>query len=392
MDLSAYESRIGRPVRKKLPELSANGRLKHLIFSEQLDRPLMAGLFTTADAVRDLSADAAGAAFLQGLLRHKKAMLYFTQTSTRTFLSFVAACQTLGLSVAEIRDPSLSSEYKGESPLDSMRMFSSYFDLIVMRDKTPRFAESCAYLMNDLDGFNQRNIPIVNGGSGADEHPTQALLDLYTIERSFKFESTRDSSRWTRYEDLRSRFPDLRRGIEGKRFAFVGDIGRGRTVRSLATLLSRYPGIEMHFVAPDIEGLRLPLELKDKLVAAGAEVYEHASIDAVLGDVDLLYMTRVQHEHDKDGGAAVDWSDYVLTTERVARMREYAPIMHPFPRNDEIPTEVDVDPRAMYFRQARNGMWVRSALLAHLFDMEAVIQGHHRATYGDYHHYNESVL
>src|SRR4051812_47353435 len=108
MDLSPYESRIERPVRKKLPELSSNGRLKHLIFSEQLDAPLIRQLFAAADAVRDLSGDEAGAKFLQGLLRHKKAMLYFSQTSTRTFLSFVGACQTLGISVAEIRDPRTS--------------------------------------------------------------------------------------------------------------------------------------------------------------------------------------------------------------------------------------------------------------------------------------------
>src|SRR5436190_14223921 len=111
--------------------------------------------------------------FLGDLLRHKRAMLYFTQASTRTFLSFLAACQILGMSCNEIRDPSVSSDAKGESPLDSIRMFSSYFDVIIMRAKYPRFAEACAYLMNDLDRMSDSDrpglhgVPIINGGSGA---------------------------------------------------------------------------------------------------------------------------------------------------------------------------------------------------------------------------------
>lgn len=387
MDLSPYESRIERPIRRKIPDLVSNGRLKHLIFSEQLSPELMGDLFATADAVHDLSSDDDGARFLRDLLRHKKAMLYFTQTSTRTFLSFVAACQTLGISYADIRDPKISSEYKGESPLDSVRMFSSYFDVIIMRDRTPRFAEACAYMMND-----DRDIPIVNGGSGADEHPTQALLDMYTIERAFAFRSPTDSSKRTWYEELRRDHPTLRQGIAGKRFAFVGDIGRGRTVRSLAILLAHHHDVQLHFVAPDVDGLRLPTELKDRLTRAGAEVFEHTRIDDVLADADLVYMTRVQHEHDAADGPDVDWSDFQLTAERARRMRAYAPILHPFPRNTEIPVEVDADPRATYFEQARNGMWVRAALLAHLFGVERRILDRHRAVFGQYHDYNEGVL
>lgn len=392
MDLSQFDRRVNRPVRKKIPDFVDNGRLRHLIFAEQLTPETIREVFEVADAIRDLANDDDGARFLCNLLPHRRAMLYFTQTSTRTYLSFVAACQLLGMRIADIRDPSLSSEYKGESPLDSVRMFSSYFDIILMRDRTPRFAECCAYMMNDLASASRSSIPIVNGGSGADEHPTQALLDLYTIERSFKFESQRDSSKWSRYEELRATYPDLRRGIDHKRIAFVGDIGRGRTVRSLATLLSRYEGMEMHFVAPPIDDLRLPTDLKDRMIDAGVEVYEHESIDDVLDIADLLYMTRVQHEHDSDDAAEIDWESLMLTMPRVQRLKRYAPIMHPFPRNQEIPEDVDFDERAMYFRQAKNGMWVRSALIAHLFNVDRVILSRHQQDYGHYHDYNEAVL
>ena len=135
-------------------------------------------------------------------------MLYFTQPSTRTFLSFSAAAQMLGIACNEVRDASVSSEAKGESPFDSIRMFSSYFDIVIMRSVVPNFAESCAYLMNDLDLMDHRSAPIVNAGSGADEHPTQALLDVYTIKRTFQFKHPKDSSRWNRFDDeLRAQIP-----------------------------------------------------------------------------------------------------------------------------------------------------------------------------------------
>ena len=165
-------------------------------------------------------------------------MLYFTQPSTRTFLSFTAACQMLGIACNEVRDPSVSSEAKGESPFDSIRMFSSYFDIIIMRSVVPNFAECCAYLMNEMDEQDHRSVPIVNAGSGADEHPTQALLDIYTIKRTFQFKHPKDSSRWNRFDDeLRRKYPGLTKSLDGKLYGFCGDIGRGRTVRSLASLL-----------------------------------------------------------------------------------------------------------------------------------------------------------
>jgi aspartate carbamoyltransferase catalytic subunit len=269
-------------------------------------------------------------------------------------------------------------------------MFSSYFDLVVMRTPSAGFAEACAYLMNDLDKFNERTVPIVNGGSGADEHPTQALLDVHTIQRCFEFTSERDSSRWTQFDEYRKMNPDLIRGPDSKVYGFCGDIRRGRTVHSLASLLANFSDVTMYFVSPP--DLGLPVALRESLLAKGVKVFEHDTLNDIVQNVDLLYMTRIQWEHDKDAakgsGPAPVNADFILTPELVAQMKSYAPILHPFPRNAEIPPEVDHDHRAMYFRQARNGMWVRAALLAHLFDVDGLIVSHHRDVFSEYHNYN----
>jgi aspartate carbamoyltransferase catalytic subunit len=397
MTIYEYERRLKRPTKLKLADFERNGRLKHVIFAQQLNRSLLDGIGRTAVMIRHLGRNLESARFLGGLLSHKRAMLYFTQSSTRTFLSFQAACQILGMNVSEIRDPRVSSEYKGESPIDSMRMFSSYSDLIVMRSGEPNFAERCAYLMNDLDRFNQRSVPIINGGSGADEHPTQALLDIFTIQRSFSFEDRRDTSTWTRLQELQRSYPDLATGLDGKTYTFCGDIGRGRTVRSLATLLAQYTEVTMQFVSPDHHLLRLQPDLRDRLMNRGVKVSEHARLSEIIDDTDLLYMTRVQSEHTAETekaeiDRALSQSEYRLTPELVSRMKSYAPILHPFPRNDEIPVELDDDPRAMYFRQARNGVWVRAALIAHLFDVDGAIRLKYDDEMSDYHSYNHHVL
>ena len=149
-DLLLYESRISRPVKMKLPEFEREQRLRHVLFSGQFTVDMLEDLAGTADKIRMLSKHRSGQDFLIKLLHHKRAMLYFTQPSTRTFLSFMSACQILGITCNEVRDPSTSSETKGETRFDSIRMFSSYFDLIIMRSKLARLAESCAYLMNDI--------------------------------------------------------------------------------------------------------------------------------------------------------------------------------------------------------------------------------------------------
>ena len=195
VEFQQYESRLERPVTKKLLDFQRHGRLKHMLFGEQLTPQILQRFRSVADMIRLMARQPESNRRLKDLLAHKRAMLYFTQPSTRTFLSFMAACQILGITCNEVRDPKTSSEVKRESPADSIRMFSSYFDVIIMRSPISRFAESCAYLMNDLESNEMRSVPIINAGSGSDEHPTQALLDMYTILRTFEFdESERTNS------------------------------------------------------------------------------------------------------------------------------------------------------------------------------------------------------
>ncbi len=371
MQMQEYAERLAQPIDAKRAALSRDepDQLKHVIFADQFDRPLLERLCTLADTIRDLARDDTTARALSDLLRHRRAMLYFTQPSTRTFLSFTAACQILGITCNEVRDPALSSESKGESRFDSIRMFGSYFHIVIMRSPVARLAEACAYLMNDVEAQTGRGVPIVNAGSGADEHPTQALLDIYTVTRLFKTSGTGT--------------PD------GKSYAFCGDLGRGRTIKSFASLLTRYQDVTLHFIADTDPALRLDDGLRQRLTGAGVILFEHDSLDAIhqgaplLSQVDCLYMTRIQKEHDQDASAADQrlndeaMNRFKLTPARVAAMKPTAHILHPFPRDEahgEIPTAIDADPRAAYFKQARNGMWARAALLAHLFGIEASIR------------------
>ncbi|TWT99216.1 Aspartate carbamoyltransferase catalytic chain [Botrimarina colliarenosi] len=402
LDLRAYEGRLSRPIREKAAELQEGTRLRHVIFAGQFWPALLEDLAETADQIRVMSQSRPGQDFLRDLLANRRVMLYFTQPSTRTFLSFTAACQILGMVCNEVRDASTSSEAKGETRFDSIRMFSSYFDLIIMRSPLARLAESCAYLMNDLEQSGQRSVPIVNAGSGADEHPTQALLDVYTLQRTFQFENPKDSP-VGRLDELRTvhGYTELTTGLAGKTYCFCGDIGRGRTVRSLAMLLAEYPGVRLVFVTPDHEKLRMRDDLRQRLANKGVPVVEVDSLEAPIDGVptieaiDALYMTRVQKEHDTaedaESLARLDLTPYKLTPALVRRMRAYAPILHPFPRDQhfgEIPAEIDADPRAMYFRQARNGMWVRAALLAHLMDADGSIDRYFHRKFRERHEYS----
>ena len=319
-----------------------DGRLKHVMLSHQFSIQLLEELFDIADRVKEMTRKTNGIEFLKSLLGHKKAMLYFTQPSTRTFLSFLTACQMVGMDTGEVRDPSLSSEYKGESQEDGVRVFSSYFDLIIMRDPKPGFCEYMAYLLDNTG----RSVPILNGGSGKDQHPTQALLDLYTIHRSFQQKG----------------------GIRKKRFAFVGDLLRGRAVRTSVMLLSQYKDLEMDFVAPS--SFQIAVDLEEILQSHGVKINKTDDLDSVLSDVDCMYMTRIQDEYDLSGESSqIDYSLYSLTPENVNMMKPDAIILHPLPRRNEISPKVDADPRAMYWRQLRNGVYIRAALLLYVFNV-----------------------
>ncbi len=378
MEFYQYQQRLKRPAAEKNNEFAQGDGIRHLINAGQITPGLVDRLCAHADLIRKLSANRQSANRLRELLSHRRAMLYFTQPSTRTFLSFMAACQILGLTCNEVRDPRTSSEVKRESHMDGIRMFSSYFDIIIMRTPSPEFAESCAYLMNDLANLKKRWIPIINAGSGSDEHPTQALLDVYTLKRTFQFTDRAGSNQ--RFLDLKKINPQLTQGLSHKTYTFCGDIGRGRTVRSLATVLSQYDDIRMVFVSPAQKSLQLDSVLRSRLEKAGVAVHVVDSLEStvdkrpLLEQTDCLYMTRIQREYNSDSDTQeidkLDLSPFQLTAERADRLPQWAAILHPFPRDShvqEIPESVDTNPRAMYFRQARNGMWARAALLTHIF-------------------------
>jgi aspartate carbamoyltransferase catalytic subunit len=353
------------PTEHRVALLSRNDRPFHVILAQQFDRELIHTLCRLAERVRVIAETRQGANFLRTLLSHKRAMLYFTQPSTRTFLSFSAACQIIGLANNEVRDPSTSSEVKGESEEDMVTVLSQYFDVIIMRHPGEGFAEMMAHRLNRT----RRSIPIISGGSGKDQHPTQALLDIYTLHRCFSQMEA---------DGVIHAFEE--NPFAGKTIAFVGDLLRGRTVRSLVYLLCRYPGVRLLFVAPD------PLQIKEDIleyVRRQNITYElTGSLPEILAQSDAVYMTRLQDEHDVAGESkAIDYDRFRLDADMADRFKSHLAILHPLPRRRELDIRLDTDPHAKYWEQVRNGMWIRAALLAYVFHVDAAIIDHYQSHY-----------
>lgn len=320
-------------------------KFDHILKSNQFDHKSLSYLFELTDRIRKFNTTKSGLMYLQSFLPHKRAMLFFSQPSTRTFLSFQSACHILGMHTSEIRDPNTSSEKKGESIEDSLRTFSSYVDLIIMR--TP-VAGLCERIANLLDN-TPRSIPVINAGSGPDEHPTQALLDIYTLNRCFK-----DSG-----------------GIDNKTICMVGDLKRGRTVRSLAYLLTNFENINMIFCSPD------QFKIADDLRAhlnncKNVKFVETPEFLDAIGEADAIYMQRIQDEYDtKDNSTTnVDISKYSLKYEHLNLLKPTCKILHAMPRRQELDPLIDQDQRAEYWSQQRNGMWIRSSLIAMLMGID----------------------
>ena len=251
----------------------------------------------------------------------------FYEPSTRTRFSFEAAMHRLGGQVLSAESAGkASSAAKGESLEDAIRVISGYADAIVIRHPEIGSAERAA---------RAATVPVINAGDGAGHHPTQALLDLYTIRK------------------------ELGR-LDRLRVALVGDLRHGRTVRSLASLLACFPDNELVLVSPP--GLRLGEDVRAALGDTG--VVETTELDDVLPSVDVLYQTRIQSERFESPEAYERYRGvYVVTPEVMRRLSEHALLMHPLPRVGEIDPQVDSDPRAAYFRQTRNGLWIRMAVL-----------------------------
>lgn len=262
------------------------------------------------------------------LLKGKILANLFYEPSTRTSSSFTSAMERLGGSLIPINEVHYSSVAKGESLPDTVRTLECYADVIVLRHPEVGASELAAKYARK---------PIINAGDGVGEHPTQALLDLFTI-----------------YEELS--VPD------GLAVTMLGDLKYGRTVHSLARLLSLYD-VKINYVSPDI--LRIPEEIINEVDEKGIPQTENNSLEPILPETDVLYITRVQKERFEDPSEyELVKSAYIITPETLSTAKDKMIVMHPLPRVGEISMEVDDDPRAAYFRQMEYGLYVRMALLA----------------------------
>jgi len=320
-----------------------NGRLKHIAREEHFDQEFVTTICETAHAARKIHKFPRNE-YLNSLLNYKSGLNFFFQPSSRTAGSFFEAMGILGLRRRQISDISTSSTVKGEWDGDSLRTNSSYHDLVVCRHPSDYF-DLFALMIADLC---DRDLRYINAGSGKKKHPTQALLDIYTIKESHG-----------RLEDLT--------------VAYVGDCKRGRTIHSLAGVHSLYDNVRAIFVAP--EELQIDQETVNHITDNGTLVQQiNSGIDDILSEADVIYMTRVQNEH---GGKGECDPRFVFTREMLDQMKEGAILMHPLPKREEIDAQIDYvgkDPRLMYWREMRNGMWTRVAEIAYIFGVDDQIR------------------
>ncbi len=294
--------------------------MKHIIESQQFDLKTLNLIFKTAEKLSkttDLP------------LKGKIMASLFYEPSTRTRFSFESAMLRLGGEVITTENAKeFSSAAKGETLEDTIRIINYYADIIVLRHFEKGASKRAASVSK---------VPVINAGDGTGQHPTQALLDLYTIKKELG-------------------------KIDGLTIAFVGDLKNGRTVRSLAYLLGKFKGIKLFFISP--KQLKLGEDIKEYLKSHQVLFEETEKWDKVLPLIDVLYQTRIQKERflsDQEYKACQ--GTYILTLKEVKRMKTKAIVMHPLPRVDEIATEVDSSPKAVYFKQANYGLLIRMALL-----------------------------
>lgn len=299
--------------------------LRHVVESQQFTVPLLMELFDRSRLMERIVARG-------GTLDYQSRILasLFYQPSTRTRFSFEAAMHRLGGRVLSTEHASaFSSEIEAEQVEDSIRIIGSYCDVIVIRHHETGGAERAAKVSP---------VPIINAGDGdGGQHPTQALLDLYTIYRE--------------------------RPLDGLSVAFIGELDRGRTVRSLAYLLAKFERVKIFFVSPP--EMQMKPDILQYLDRHGVRYELESDIDRVVGQVDVVYQTRIRPERLPRIAGSLR---YAINSSVLQRMRSDAMILHPLPRTVELDKTVDDDPRAMYFRQAANGLYVRMALLTMLLE------------------------
>ncbi len=271
----------------------------------------------------------------QRLLQGKVAASLFFEPSTRTRLSFETAINRLGGRIVGFSDAGSSSVSKGETLHDTIRMVSNYVDLIVMRhplEGSARYAAEVA------------DVPVINAGDGANQHPTQTLLDMYSILKT-------------------------QGRLDNINIFMIGDLKYGRTVHSLLMALSVFENPIFNFIAP--EELAMPEEYKLFLKEKGIRYFEHTEINENINHADIIYMTRVQKERFMD---PIEYEKvknvYILRNSMLKNTKPNVRILHPLPRINEIHTDVDVNEKAYYFTQARNGVYVRQAIIAHILNLK----------------------
>lgn len=298
----------------------------HIISAREFDKKFIEEIFLIADKVKKNTIE-------KNLLKEKIMATVFYEPSTRTRLSFESAMIRLGGQVISTENArEFSSATKGETLEDTIRILNSYCDVIVLRHFNKGASQTASKFSK---------VPVINAGDGNGEHPTQALLDLYTIFSIFK-----------------------KRDIT---VSMVGDLLNGRTIHSLSYLLSLYPNIKLILVSP--KQLSIPENLKTHLKRSQVSFMETENLEASLSISDVIYMTRIQKERFKSISQYKKYfGKYVLDKTSLRKINERAIIMHPLPRVNEISPEIDDNHRAAYFEQAANGVYLRSALLLYLFD------------------------
>ncbi|TCV92461.1 aspartate carbamoyltransferase [Biostraticola tofi] len=295
---------------------------KHIISINDLSREELELVLNTAASLKSQPRPE--------LLRPKVIASCFFEASTRTRLSFETAIHRLGASVVGFSDAGNTSlGKKGETLADTISVISTYVDAIVMRHPQ----EGAARLATEFSG----GVPILNAGDGANQHPTQTLLDLFTIQ------------------ETQGRLSNLQ-------IAMVGDLKYGRTVHSLTQALAKFDGNRFYFIAP--QALAMPAYILRMLDEKGIPFSVHDTIEEVVPELDILYMTRVQKERLDPSEYANVKAQFVLRAEDLASARDNLKVLHPLPRVDEIAHDVDATPYAYYFQQAGNGIFARQALLA----------------------------
>ncbi len=311
-------------------------KLGSIIEAQQLDLETLEKIFSIADKMEKMSRTEIGRRRLSRILRRKMIALLFYEPSTRTRFSFQIAMKALGGEVVYTENARVfSSAAKGESLEDTIRVINSYpfIDAIVLRYDKEGGAKRA---------YNFSAVPIINAGDGIGQHPTQAILDVYTIKKHFY-------------------------NINNLKIAMVGDLYNGRTVRSLCYLLGRYYSPEIiYFVSPPLTRMRD--DIKEYLDKHGVKWIEIDELDPVLREVDVFYITRVQSERFKDKikdyeRVAKASRKLIIDENKLSLMKFDARLMHPLPRVSEIDYKVDKDKRAIYFEQAGNGLFARMAIL-----------------------------